>query len=119
MELYGLFMEILWKNLAQSQVVMRHHGRTYGKFMDFHGYFHGKLMDPPFHKIRLLGPEYIRGGPVKQLQFLELDRILWERENCGALYRSSIKGGGALNYVIKLRIINRMSVAVKKTGQEL
>jgi hypothetical protein len=37
--------------------------RTYGKFTDFHGYFHGKLMERWIHKIRLLGPRIYKGNP--------------------------------------------------------
>jgi hypothetical protein len=78
MELYGLFMEILWKNLAQSWAAMRHHGGTYGKFTDFYGKFYGKLMEWRIHKIRLLGPRIYKETPVKQLQFLELGQNLWK-----------------------------------------
>jgi hypothetical protein len=42
---------------------MGYHGRTYGKFTDFHGYFHGKLMERRIHKIRLLGPRIYKETP--------------------------------------------------------
>jgi hypothetical protein len=35
-------------------------------------------MERRIHKIRLLGPTLYKGTSVKQLQFLELDRILWD-----------------------------------------
>ena len=59
MELYGLFMEILWKTWPNPRPLQDITGKIYGKFTDFHGYFHGKLMERWIHKIRLLGPQNI------------------------------------------------------------
>jgi hypothetical protein len=65
--------------------------------MDFHGKFYGKCMDPPFHKIRLLGPRLYKGNPFKQLHFMELDQLLWKRD----FHRKPIKLRGIL---VKIRL---------------
>jgi hypothetical protein len=88
-------MGCLWENLASSWATMRHHGGVYGNFMGLYGLFYGKFMDPPSHKIRLLDPRLYKGNPFKQLQFMELDQVLWN----ATLMEKPIKLHGILHKI--------------------